>query len=202
MCCVLLFFTDFVRARPIVMQHKVKSGETLSSIARKYKISVSSILNANYIKKKNHIPAGLRLTIPTTKNHANLKSNAGFIHPIHPKKKLAKFKNTGNKHNYGIVWKTSNKSKLVSIQDGVVIKIGYLSYYGTYIMIDHRDGWISMYSDIDVDNLQVGDRIKQGQVLGVLKSNICFFSISHKGKIIDPDNIFYGTSRETHLQLN
>lgn len=44
--------------------HKVRSGETLSTIARRYRTSVSQIMRANNLRKSNYIVAGKRLKIP------------------------------------------------------------------------------------------------------------------------------------------
>ena len=44
--------------------HRVRRGETLSTIAAKYKISVKSIVTANRINKKNYIVPGQVLKIP------------------------------------------------------------------------------------------------------------------------------------------
>jgi membrane-bound lytic murein transglycosylase D len=44
--------------------HRVKKGETLSSIALKYRTSVSKIVRVNGIRKKHFIVAGQRLKIP------------------------------------------------------------------------------------------------------------------------------------------
>lgn len=44
--------------------HKVRRGETLSTIARRYRTSVKSIARANNIRKNNLIVAGKRLKIP------------------------------------------------------------------------------------------------------------------------------------------
>src|SRR5262249_39826988 len=44
--------------------HEVKRGETLSTIAKKYGVSVSSILAANSMKSPRRLHAGQSLTIP------------------------------------------------------------------------------------------------------------------------------------------
>ena len=44
--------------------HRIRSGETLSTIARRYHVSVNSIMRANRISKKHLIIAGKRLKIP------------------------------------------------------------------------------------------------------------------------------------------
>ncbi|MHB9098801.1 MAG: LysM peptidoglycan-binding domain-containing protein, partial [Syntrophales bacterium] len=47
-----------------VIRHKVRSGETLASIASKYKTSVSLIIDYNHLYKKHRLSAGQRLNIP------------------------------------------------------------------------------------------------------------------------------------------
>ena len=46
------------------IKHKVRSGESLSTIARRYRTSVSRIARANKIRKRNYIVAGTVLKIP------------------------------------------------------------------------------------------------------------------------------------------
>ena len=50
--------------RPAYVKHRVRSGETLSTIARKYRTSMSKIARANKIYKRNYIVAGTILKIP------------------------------------------------------------------------------------------------------------------------------------------
>jgi len=44
--------------------HTVKRGETLSGIAAKYGVSISSLMKANRLRSSNHLAQGKRLTIP------------------------------------------------------------------------------------------------------------------------------------------
>ncbi len=52
------------RAKRAVIRHKVRGGETLASIANKYKTSVSLITEYNHLSKKHRLTAGQRLNIP------------------------------------------------------------------------------------------------------------------------------------------
>ncbi len=47
-----------------IVRHKIKRGDTVSTIARRYKTSVKSILKANRLSKKSRIIAGKILKIP------------------------------------------------------------------------------------------------------------------------------------------
>ncbi|UCD31971.1 MAG: LysM peptidoglycan-binding domain-containing protein [Desulfobacterales bacterium] len=50
--------------RRAFVYHRVKPGESLSTIARRYRTSVSKIARANNIRKRHYIVAGKRLKIP------------------------------------------------------------------------------------------------------------------------------------------
>jgi len=50
--------------RPAYVTHRVRSGETLSGIADKYRTSVSRIMRANNLRSSNFIVAGKKLRIP------------------------------------------------------------------------------------------------------------------------------------------
>ena len=50
--------------RPAYVYHRVRSGETLSTIARRYRTSVNRIMRANNLRSSHYIVAGKRLKIP------------------------------------------------------------------------------------------------------------------------------------------
>ena len=50
--------------RPAFVYHRVKKGETLSTIARRYHTSVKKIMWANNLKRSSYIVAGKKLKIP------------------------------------------------------------------------------------------------------------------------------------------
>jgi membrane-bound lytic murein transglycosylase D len=50
--------------QPAYVYHRVRHGETLSVIARRYRTSVGRIMRANNLRRSNYIVAGKRLKIP------------------------------------------------------------------------------------------------------------------------------------------
>jgi membrane-bound lytic murein transglycosylase D len=54
--------------QPAYVQHRVRNGESLSSIARRYGTTVGRIMRANNLRSSHYIVAGKRLRIPTEKN--------------------------------------------------------------------------------------------------------------------------------------
>ncbi len=55
----------YKKPEPAFVYHKIRRGETLSTIARKYRTSQSSIMQANNLRKSSYIVAGKVLKIPT-----------------------------------------------------------------------------------------------------------------------------------------
>ena len=51
----------------VYVKHRVKRGETVYSIARKYDVSVSSIRSYNRLGSKKKLVQGRRLTIPVAR---------------------------------------------------------------------------------------------------------------------------------------
>jgi len=49
---------------PTYIHHRVKSGETLTAIANRYRATVKNIMNANNIHRSNSLQAGINLKIP------------------------------------------------------------------------------------------------------------------------------------------
>lgn len=64
------------RAGSAYVRHRVRKGETLSSIAARYGTSSGSIKSANKLKSTNHILVGSTLKIPTSSSQAAKKSAA------------------------------------------------------------------------------------------------------------------------------
>lgn len=53
------------KPQPTVVYHRVRKGENLSSIARRYGTSVDALMKANGLRRGNHIVAGRSLKVPT-----------------------------------------------------------------------------------------------------------------------------------------
>jgi len=61
---------SFQAVRGVVIKHKVRQGETLDSIAQKYKTSVGAIRSANHLSKQRLV-AGQKLNVPLRSSKAS-----------------------------------------------------------------------------------------------------------------------------------
>ncbi len=69
---------DSKRFAPQYVTHRVRSGENLGSISRKYRVSIHDIASVNNIKNRHKIAVGQRLTIPvrgTKVSYSSTSSN-------------------------------------------------------------------------------------------------------------------------------
>jgi len=64
---------------PTYVTHKVRKGESLSVIARRYRTSVRAIVGLNRLKSSRYIKAGWKLKIPTKKKYAYVKKTSSPV---------------------------------------------------------------------------------------------------------------------------
>ncbi len=65
---------------PAYVTHRVRKGESLSTIAQRYKTSIRSIMAANNLRKKNYVKAGWRLKVPTKGTYAGTRKSPAPVY--------------------------------------------------------------------------------------------------------------------------
>lgn len=87
---------------------------------------------------------------------------------------------------------------IVAAADGEVITAMDHFSYGNYLVIDHGDGWRTLYAHCDILLVQEGDTVTQGQQIaavgstGNTNSNICHFEIYLGGTRLSARDFFSG----------
>ncbi len=97
--------------------------------------------------------------------------------------------------SYGITFVLSSNAAVKAVQDGTVVAIDYTLQHGYSMVVQHPDGYISVYKNIGQMLKRVGDEVKAGEVLGVIedavgvegKSNL-YFELWQKGKTVNPSD--------------
>ncbi len=64
--------------QPAYATHRVRRGETLSHIARRYGTSINAIMRSNNLRSANRIWPGQRLKVPTSKGSGSVASTTSF----------------------------------------------------------------------------------------------------------------------------
>ncbi|WP_455478021.1 M23 family metallopeptidase [Bartonella sp. B10] len=97
----------------------------------------------------------------------------------------------------GVDWVAPKGSPIISIGDGVVIKVGIVGGYGNHTEIRHANGYVSSYSHQSryAPGIKPGVKVRQGQIIGYVGSTglatgpHCHFEIVVNGTKVDPMRI-------------
>ncbi len=153
--------------------HIVRKGETLSSIARRYRVSVSSLKKLNRIKDVRDIKIGTRLVIPGTSRKTRAssgrrgsapKTNIKFIWPLKKVRVSSRFGIRSSKKHDGIDLKARKGTTIMAAAGGSVIYSGWgPSGYGRVVIIKHSRNAITVYAHNRRNLVRQGERVRRGQ---------------------------------------
>ncbi|MGL9733042.1 MAG: murein hydrolase activator EnvC family protein [Wolbachia sp.] len=94
----------------------------------------------------------------------------------------------------GVKIATQGRTNVIVSASGKVIYVGKgLRWYGNLIIVEHKDNYVTVYSYLKNIYVEIGDKVKQGQVIGSAgKSSMqdkdpqMCFTIRHNGQAVDP----------------
>jgi len=166
--------------------HKVVSGENIYTIAKKYKTTAQSIVNFPFNDFTDldtfGLTAGQTLYVPD-----------GIIEEEQPKigpRFYAQIQ-AGVKGTSNFIWPTSGMitqspvwyhmavdianpgaPAILASDTGTVVFSGCVRYgYGCHIVIDHGNGYQTLYGHMSSLGVSAGQAVSQGQVIGVMGSS-------------------------------
>lgn len=156
---------EFTKGEQLVYEDLLKKAQEDQLIVEK---QVLDILES-YSKMKNQLIDGTSLDETFFGKNKNLLS-----WPVDPSRGItAKFKDTAYKNLFGVPHnaidiRANMGTKITAPADGVVLKVvgGNGNDYH-YIMIAHADGVVSLFGHVYDEYVEVGDKVKRGQVVGL-----------------------------------
>ncbi len=186
-CVVLLGFLLHLplAAYADSVTHIVRSGETLQGIARQHGVSMQALVSANRLENPDHLAIGRRLVIPGGRPQApSVKSGTpartqeseilpGFLWPVtgrvtsgygprtHPILKHFHF-------HKGIDIAASSGTPIVAAREGRVIFSGVKPQAGRVVILEHGDGFASVYAHTAENLVEVGDAVRAGQKIALV----------------------------------
>lgn len=96
--------------------------------------------------------------------------------------------------NNGIDFFIDNKTNIYSVSNGNILFADYFHGYGNMIIIDHGDGYRTIYSNIDEITVRPGEKVRQSQIVGIIRGDInaknLHFELRHFGTPVNPANWF------------
>jgi murein DD-endopeptidase MepM/ murein hydrolase activator NlpD len=189
--------------------HKVAAGESIYSIAKKYGVPAQNIVNFpmnDFLDLDNFTLAiGQYLFVPGGKViEKSLPEATRFVAQIQ----------AGIRGTSSFIWPTSGvitqypvwyhmaldianpgAPAILAADSGTVSYAGCLSWgYGCHVVIDHGNGYQTLYAHLSRYDVEAGQSVSQGQVIGVMGSTgrstgtHLHFEIRQGGQLINPLN--------------
>lgn len=186
--------------------HSVEATDTLDSIAAKYGASVDDIVDVNDLTSGD-ILAGQELFVPGARlDEASLKKAMGevFICPL--KKNVYRitsrfgpradpFTGVASRHG-GLDMACVEGTPIYAAKSGKITKIGFSSIFGNYVIIDHLDGYQSLYAHMSRTIAKQKMIVSQGDTIGLVGStgystgSHLHFQVYKDSKLVDPETLF------------
>ena len=185
--------------------YTVKSGDSLNAIADKYKIKLSDLLDVNDLSKET-LTAGQQLFIPGVGLDSGTLRNAMgelFTMPISAKFRWSSpygyrsdpFTGVKTFHT-GTDMACPTGTPILASMSGRIMKVGNMHrIYGNYVIIDHGNGYQTLYAHMSKTLVAKGQWVSQGTRIGLVGSTgystgpHLHFTVYKNGKLVDPMSI-------------
>ena len=181
--------------------YTVKKGDSLSSITGKYKISLEQLLDVNELTSET-LTNGQQLFLPGAAMDASSLRNAMgelFRLPIAAKfrwsspygYRIDPIANVKSFHT-GTDMACPTGTPILAAMSGRVTTTGLNRVYGNYVIIDHGNGYQTLYAHMSKIIASKGQWVSQGTRIGLVGSTgystgpHLHFTVYKKGKLIDP----------------
>lgn len=217
-----------------IVEYAVRKGDTISSIAKKFAVTVDTIMWANNLRSAQKIKVGQKLKIPPVSGIVHAVRRGETVYSIAKKYRTNPqsivdfpFNTFGNDETFALqigqtlvvpdgvmpqakppaaipaatvavgtvgkgafIWPTSgritqryswyhpaidiankNAPAIVAADAGTVVSVVYARYaYGHHVIIDHGNGYRTLYAHMSNIYVKVGQNVAQGQSIGRMGS--------------------------------
>jgi len=181
--------------------HKVSQGQTLWQIAQAYGVSIKDIIDSNSIPNGSALEVGQLLFIPGAQEVKDVSGHAvdnkadnnknEFIWPLKGKVVVYFDDPIGvNTVSHGIDIQAQDGDTVQAVREGDVVMADYMSGYGQTVMVDHKDGFISVYARNAKLLVKLGDHVYKGDAIaqvGQIGNRVVeHFEIRHGSQATNP----------------
>ena len=215
---------------PTPVVHEVDRGETLSAIAKTYKVTVSSLVIANRLRgPRAKLSPGQRLMIPHPGAGPTLRARRGPVDeplPVSLVLAVPEFDETPSfqwpvagpvtstfgrrRHSWhrGLDIRADPGTPIVAAAPGVVIASGFEPRYGLRVKIEHEGGFMTVYAHNERNLVDVGQEVGAGQVIGTVgrtgraTGEHVHFEIRYDGRVYNPLYLLPLPPRSIQVELD
>ena len=150
------------------IQHKVSKGETLWRIAKTYKVPVESIIQANGIPSTASIEENQLIFTPGADSVREVvvpsltENSSDYAWPVMGKVVSYFQDHRGLAVNEGIDIRVADGDAVKAARDGSVVLADRLAGYGETVILDHGDGFFTVYAHNARLMVGLGDHVLRG----------------------------------------
>ncbi len=175
--------------------YKAVKGDNLSKISRKFNVSLDEMIKINNLSKNHRIKEGMILKVPYSTpgdkrrfefaSRQKKLTKPDFLWPV---KNVYRTRTDGSDgvKPIGIIITGDMNSAVFPAAEGIVTKIGNMRGFGNYVILQHINQYLSIYSNLKDINVNEGEKVKCGKCIGRLDGNKLHFQIDHSGKPQNP----------------
>ncbi|MGA2548288.1 MAG: M23 family metallopeptidase [Rectinemataceae bacterium] len=154
--------------------YKVRPADNLASISKRYKIDTTRIVDANDLGSSRLI-SGQSLFIPGARlpdSEVNKALGQKVAWPARgPLSSFFGYRDdpfTGvRRFHAGIDIVVNSGTPVRAAMDGKVSDTGYNANYGNYVILNHTDGFQTLYGHLTSASVAVGTKVAQGSMIGI-----------------------------------
>ena len=190
--------------------HVVAKNETIASIARKYGASATDIIDTNDLNSEI-LAEGSSLFIPGARLDSDVLQKAMgeiFMNPLKSKYVISSYfgyrrdpiTGVASSHK-GVDLACPTGTPIYSCKSGRVLKTAFSPLYGNYIVIEHIEGYQTLYAHMSRILAKKGDRVGQGTKIGLVGNTgystgpHLHLSVYKNSKPVDPFTVIKGNSK-------
>jgi LysM repeat protein len=164
------------------VSHKVAKGDTVRSIAAKYKADADEVLAYNDMRPNDSLEVGSILIIPdgevrtaplvSSKTSSTVRNAGGPLYKDYYQRPIDGGTKSQGLHGYnGVDLAAPTGTAIHASADGIVIvarSSGYNGGYGSYVVISHPNGTQTLYAHMSKVSVAQGEAVSKGQTIGNL----------------------------------
>jgi len=178
--------------------HKVNKGETLWRIAKSYEVAIDDIIKTNHIPKAAQIEKGQLVFIPgrDTVREIAVETDEGqkdFTWPV--RGKIIKYfrEPDGQQASKGIDIKTQAGEMVKAARAGHVVFADYLSGYGYTVILDHADGFHSVYARNSKMLVKLNDYVLKNMAIAQVgrSSDLAYLHFEIRKNAVEDNPLYY-----------
>ncbi|WP_210413085.1 M23 family metallopeptidase [Leptospira semungkisensis] len=187
----------------IFKSYVVKPKDTLFRIAKALRTTAAKITEANGLKKGSVLKVGQNLSIPVKVGNASrqkVEYRRVFLTPVLNSritsrfgKRKDPFHTGGGGYHTGIDLAGPQGAPILASAEGTVSFAGVNGGYGNSVIIDHGNGYRTMYAHCAKITVEEGTKVKPGTVIGAVgrtgsaTGSHLHFEVFYNGKRINPE---------------